>query len=459
MPIRTGQKLLYDTVPNSTDFSCVVSVDKEEIFDTSSTYHLRRYGSNIDTTFRSFRYWIEFPGPFGYEVQLEPNNIVLHDPMHMVVPRKAQMGYTWLCDSLAETLATVVWVDTITVFGTIDSAYTAELVDGRTFTFSKAHGFLQWFKDNGEPIYLSGSQDEWGTQIPTVRDIFSFSVGDVFEYTEYDSGSQGSNPSYDRSHTFQRTILSKEETENELIYECLSCTRNTSINFPEGCTQEVWTISLNSSNESFEVGSARRMLDSLEHQHYVCSLARGTMPIDIWPHRYTGLNVYRYQNDCDLFSAYAGGICSSVSGLPGNLQKGYSFGKHLGMVYHSYTGLPSYHTEWTQYEYNLVGYKHGDISYGTVHELEYFYFAPEKIFALYGTEFYDKLTIAVQENHITPFSIRLFDTQGKLLFTREITNPYLLNTIAIPEVNEGVYIVEVYTPTVRQQFRALKINQ
>lgn len=132
------------------------------------------------------------------------------DTGSVVLLAAAQVGESWMWDTLANVTAMVHAAEKTTLWGQEDSVKTLLLSTGDTVRLAKGLGLLQFPEgyQAGRYFRLKGIQHaKLGITLPTVKDIYDLEVGDRFEYSIYNS-----QYSDYEDITRQYTILSKTQT-------------------------------------------------------------------------------------------------------------------------------------------------------------------------------------------------------------------------------------------------------
>jgi len=144
------------------------------------------------------------------------------DPSMFTINAYANSGDQWVYDTLNNISASAIKVDTMTVFGTLDSVKEIALSNGiDTILISRSFGILEFPADTADhlqtyqgPFSLQGIETRnIGDSIIRFRNVFDFNVGDVFVYQSYYAGD---GPF--RTDILKCTILSKQITNNLIAY-------------------------------------------------------------------------------------------------------------------------------------------------------------------------------------------------------------------------------------------------
>ncbi len=134
----------------------------------------------------------------------------------------AELGDTWLFDTLNNITAELVLETTETIIGGVDDATKhIKLSNNDSIVLSENHGIVR-FDISGKSYRLIGVEtptDSIGYVVPKFRDFYNFEVGDIFQYKKIippSEASQGQDPTH---YTFSRnTILSKTFSGDSIIY-------------------------------------------------------------------------------------------------------------------------------------------------------------------------------------------------------------------------------------------------
>jgi hypothetical protein len=132
-----------------------------------------------------------------------------HDPGSYVVIPEANVGSSWLFDSLANVTATVISVDTLDQFGSSVARKTITLSDGGQLMISEAYGVLE--RAGRQLLGVHGPNV--GVLTPSVQQFYGFQPGDVACYNRSYGEATGWPPVLAESHGtyIKRTILSRTE--------------------------------------------------------------------------------------------------------------------------------------------------------------------------------------------------------------------------------------------------------
>jgi hypothetical protein len=129
----------------------------------------------------------------GRSVRLQGGGLYqFRDSSNIALPTWANVGDTWLMDSVQLLSGEVVRIDGYPVLGQMDSVKVIA-VGGDTLLLSKAHGIVEW------PAVLGGShyslagipERHLGDTLPGFDGFFHFKVGDILCYTAGYSSSDG----------------------------------------------------------------------------------------------------------------------------------------------------------------------------------------------------------------------------------------------------------------------------
>ena len=147
---------------------------------------------------------------------------VLFNPGSLLINAHAGSGDSWLYDTARNIIATVVSIDTMTVFGLLDSVKVIALGNSSdSILLSRSNGILSFPSDTSDhlqafkdPFTLQGVQTRGiGEKVIGFNDIYNFSTGDVFVYTLTFYGG------YNINTTWKYRILSKQTFEDSARYQ------------------------------------------------------------------------------------------------------------------------------------------------------------------------------------------------------------------------------------------------
>jgi Secretion system C-terminal sorting domain len=121
----------------------------------------------------------------GRSVRLQGGGLYqFRDSSNIALPTWANVGDTWLMDSVQMLSGEVVRIDAYPVLGQMDSVKVIA-VGGDTLQLSKAHGIVEWPAVlGGSHFILAGIQERHlGDTLPGFDGFFHFKVGDILCYT------------------------------------------------------------------------------------------------------------------------------------------------------------------------------------------------------------------------------------------------------------------------------------
>lgn len=104
-------------------------------------------------------------------------------PNFFSIYHKANLGYSWIFDTLNNITATIINKTEKEIFNRADSIKTIQLSTGDTIIISKNYGIFRFddiFENN--KYSLVGINNLLGDSVPDFFDFFDFSIGDIFEF-------------------------------------------------------------------------------------------------------------------------------------------------------------------------------------------------------------------------------------------------------------------------------------
>lgn len=111
-------------------------------------------------------------------VDVGPGIWHFHDPGSFVVISGAEVGASWLFDTLADVTATVTSMDTLDQFGSSVARKTIALSNGGSITISGSYGVLSW----GQQQLLGVHGPDVGLLIPSIHEFYGLQPGDIACY-------------------------------------------------------------------------------------------------------------------------------------------------------------------------------------------------------------------------------------------------------------------------------------
>lgn len=200
-----------------------VWVDSFATFGTDSLLYFNHIPIGCDTCMSGSQgelyLHLNEPGIFGKKVTQQANGVFLFEnPFTFVLHTQARQGASWTFDSVANIIATIDSVYSRLILGSIDSVKLITLSNGLgEILLSKNHGILAFppliFPHQMELIGIEGRG--LGVKHLGLREIYDFSVGDVFQHElcrSFDGGAGG------YCVVQKRTILSKSVQGDTLDY-------------------------------------------------------------------------------------------------------------------------------------------------------------------------------------------------------------------------------------------------
>lgn len=169
----------------------VIWVDSVKILGTDSVFFLNRVVqpcTSCAVSASGVHKWTRNKGQFLQKTMRKKldGQLVFQGERTFTWLPQADVGQSWLYDTLLNITATVISKQPETVFGTTDLVKTIALSNGFSIRLSESHGLLS-FPENatGISIELVGIEGrKLGEQLPAYQAIFDFQPGDVFQYKE-----------------------------------------------------------------------------------------------------------------------------------------------------------------------------------------------------------------------------------------------------------------------------------
>lgn len=138
----------------------------------------------------------------------------------VLVRTTAALNDSWIFRLGDTTLATLITIDTISLFGQLDSVKIAVLSNGDSLAWTKNRGLILFPGVNNEQARLAAIQKDSiyeGLRIPDFWDFYDFEVGDVFMYQGY-AFSCFFFPGCNCTTKTKVTITSKQRLSDRYVY-------------------------------------------------------------------------------------------------------------------------------------------------------------------------------------------------------------------------------------------------
>jgi hypothetical protein len=367
---------------------------------------------------------------------------VLFNPGSLVINSRAGLGDSWLYDTVRNLTATVVAMDTMTVFGLLDSAKNIALGNGGgSILLTRSNGVLVFPADtsdhlqpNTDPFILRGIQTRSiGEKVIGFSDIYNFNVGDVFVYTI-----RYIESAYTTTTTWKYRILEKLPFPDSIQYT-ISSISFSQTNDPNN-DRSVITVDteyLLFKNTAMDIsntypGQFRDYIDLFNVNNYVSATGESDQPYysmasyikdDTYGGRCKKLGVNNYFGMYDSIQGTQM-ICQLSRG-------GWLFAPYYCIVCE---GLGHVHWESSAFEYfyssvELTGYIKNGVTYGTVPtdgdltsvtQLS----VQQPLFSIFPSIVSDKLFIRMNSKSAnTAYCFTLFDLTGRQLLVQRLKQP------------------------------------
>jgi len=367
--------------------------------------------------------------------EISGNYMIFKDSSEYVFKIDAKTGDTWTFDSTFNITAMIVFEDTDTIFGQVDSLKHIVLSNSDTIVVSKEFGIVSfYFYDKMKRYNLIGIENlDLGYRIPAFNDFFDFNVSDIFEYKER---KQKNRPNggidYWYNCYFKYEILSKEKTYNGFKYGIKKVLSDTTIINPVYCPvcpptyhsiQNTDTIYFTYSNNSF--------LDWFNNEGAIGSQTNYMHRIYFSNDLTFDVNVKKYEFIKPYPIVHAPVIVNT------------SFGINFGLI-HKDSIVYGDGSESLGYSIDLIGCKKDAIVYGTIHVDSYFTEIKQLIEdeAIYIYPNPAENFIYVKLNDLlNNAEIRIIDLNGQVLLSEQIIGN--LNRIDLTTLKTGIYSIIV----------------
>ncbi|MBK9147345.1 MAG: T9SS type A sorting domain-containing protein [Flavobacteriales bacterium] len=138
-----------------------------------------------------------------------------HDPGSFVLLPQANLGDSWIFDTLANIEATVSMVDPIQVFDSDVQRKIISLSDGDSIVISEPFGVLSW---NGYELIGEHGPDV-GRLIPSLEEMFPYQSGDVVEYSIDAGGTDGISSNFGHGRLYKFTVDDDNPTNASVLFD------------------------------------------------------------------------------------------------------------------------------------------------------------------------------------------------------------------------------------------------
>jgi len=149
-------------------------------------------------------------------IQIGNGDYIFYNPNSILLKTKAQQGATWFIDSTNTVSASIILVDTLSIFGIIDSVKTILLSTGDTIKITKEHGILLFpdFTNSGTYYKLVGMENpDLGEIVPGFWEMYDYNVGGAICHNYWGQNANGGGWA-----TRKNIIISKEILSDRIKY-------------------------------------------------------------------------------------------------------------------------------------------------------------------------------------------------------------------------------------------------
>jgi hypothetical protein len=194
-----------------------IKTDSFKVINSDTLFYLNKIVDNI-----YYNTPIKYKPQFLLSnVQVKNNCMIFKDTIEYIFKIDAQIGDSWIFDSIRNIKAKVVSMELDTFFGQNDSSKYIVLSTEDTIVLSKNYGIISFNIPYLKLKYkLIGIENlDLGFKIPDFFDFFNFNVGDLFEYKKYiEYLRPNGHTTSEYNGIYKYEILSKEKNENEIKY-------------------------------------------------------------------------------------------------------------------------------------------------------------------------------------------------------------------------------------------------
>jgi len=368
----------------------------------------------------------------------------------------ARLGDSWIFDTARGYTATIIQLKYDTLFGQQDSMKVVSVSNMDTIVFSKNFGIVSFRDSSSSLTYsLKGIQNlNLGYHIPMFADIYTFNVGDVFQYRKLNYNDRYPDGSliYNDYYWYKYTITSKTITGNQFQYTANNMETDTVFDL------SVMRYAIHHSSGSINLSYT----DSTTAFPNACK-GQDVVENDL-PYDQNGLNkvhkamYFSYNNTFQkevkmdngqyLVPYKADTVTSETSILyyDYDYQSQAQYAKGIGAIY-SFSGTGMYMGPYFSTEIKLVGCIKGGMTYGTVLPDSFFsldVIQPAKFPANYNA--YPSLLKDGEPLHITGHgqacTVQIYSADGRLvLSTLAFTDGKSDAEIDLGKLGGGMYVV------------------
>ena len=227
-PIRMGEKYNYKH-SDSTLISHTIWADSVEVANGDSVFYLNRIYAPCDTCVSSdfgvfcqnCLFSINEPQFLNRKMnKIQGGKYHFYDTTSFVIHSLASTNTPWLFDTVNQTQAVVSLIDTMSLFGVVDSIKYISLSTGDIFRLSRSFGLLDFpdFKDLNTQYKLVGLKKngaDFGEQVPGMLDFYDFDVGDVLVHESSSFSGGGGEQTLDIE---KKTITQIDDFTDSVVY-------------------------------------------------------------------------------------------------------------------------------------------------------------------------------------------------------------------------------------------------
>lgn len=460
--VRSNQINYYGT-PNLS-YILATRTDSIDLVGLDSIFFSYKTVRENDTTTSSNCAFLLGPNWYGEKVIIKDNGENLffnkqHDTIH--IQTQAHLNDTFLVYVYPSGLDSIYgWItseDTLTILGQLDSVKTIEFFSTSTFlitpgqaSFSKNHGFVQWFASYSFPEAYTGPQGleiinytgnytlvghefpRVGITKPRVGEIFDFEIGDrfIFQFGDYDlSGG------YWTTNYLERTVIDKYVGIDSVHYVFHDTSKVTQGDYSQG--NDPLVTYYGGGTQSISKTDLMSLPDSLLPEEFNFSTTNS------W--NYLGVNDCGKLQETNFITSIGYDNLSSNCIISYDLSFGeYSYVSMVGIgtfpaPYGYEFGYP------VQLNSNLLYYSKvledtcGTNSYMALDDFTKA--APS--FLIYPNPTNTNVTIRLHVEPTSSYQITIGDLSGKIVYTENVNSDLLLSGYTLPtsQLESGIYLI------------------
>ena len=160
--------------------------------------------------------WSNAPEFMGRQVMANANEWTFASLDSAIVRPEQGLGASWTYT--AGSTATIVAVDTLTLWGALDSIKTISIGSGDTLIISREHGVLRSESPEGEMILVGIEGPDEGIVRPPLQSFFPYQFGDVLEYAAEAGGVDGIGGGYGSGIHFKLSITGSVDLTDSILF-------------------------------------------------------------------------------------------------------------------------------------------------------------------------------------------------------------------------------------------------